>query len=61
MNQEQLKEKEAEVIQHIGQDVSILKDRRGWTTKPMTLAEFEKRIETGDYDHHEWGGCGCGV
>ena len=49
------------IKKHIGKDVSILKDRRGGTTKPMTLAEFEKRIETGDYDQHEWGGCGCGV
>lgn len=52
---------EADVIAHIGKDVSILKDRRGGTTKPMTLAAFRERIETGDYDHHEWGGCGCGV
>lgn len=49
------------VRQHLGKDVSILKDRRGGTTKPMTLAAFRQRIETGDYDHHEWGGCGCGV
>ena len=52
---------EEDVRQHLGKDVSILKDRRGGTTKPMTLAAFRKRIETGDYDHHEWGGCGCGV
>lgn len=52
---------EADVIAHIGKNVSILKDRRGGTTKPMTLAAFRERIETGDYDHHEWGGCGCGV
>ena len=33
-----------------------------WTDmKPMTLAAFRERIETGDYDKHEWGGCGCGV
>lgn len=53
---------EQEIRDHLGrQDVSILKDRRGGTRKPMTLAEFRERIETGDYDHHEWGGCGCGV
>lgn len=52
---------EQEVIRHLGQDVSILKDRRGGTTKPMTLAAFRARIESGDYDRHEWGGCGCGV
>jgi hypothetical protein len=49
------------VRQHLSKDVSILKDRRGGTTKPMTLAAFRERIETGDYDKHEWGGCGCGV
>lgn len=52
---------EEDVRQHIGQDVSILKDRRGGTTKPMTLAAFRSRIETGDFDKLEWGGCGCGV
>jgi len=52
---------EEDVRKHIGQNVSILKDRRGGTTKPMTLAAFRERIETGDYDQHEWGGCGCGV
>ena len=45
----------------IGKDVSILKDRRGGKTKPLTLATFAGRIESGDYDVHEWGGCGCGV
>ncbi len=52
---------EEDLRRHIGQDVSILKDRRGGITKPMTLATFRERIETGDYDKHEWGGCGCGV
>jgi len=52
---------EADVIAHLGKNVSILKDRRGGTTKPMTLAAFRERIETGDYDKDEWGGCGCGV
>lgn len=49
------------VRDHLGKDVSILRDRRGGTTKPMTLAAFRDRIETGDYDKYEWGGCGCGV
>jgi hypothetical protein len=52
---------EEEVRQHIGKDVSILRDRRGGTTKPMTLSAFRERIQSGDYDHTEWGGCGCGV
>jgi hypothetical protein len=52
---------EAQTIAALGKDVSILKDRRGGETKPMTLAAFRERIETGDYDKDEWGGCGCGV
>src|SRR5262249_42180370 len=52
---------EEDVRCHIGEDVSILKDRRGGATKPMTLAAFRARIESGDYDKNEWGGCGCGV
>lgn len=58
---EQWEKNEQDVREHLDQDVSILRDRRGGTTKPMTLAAFRERIETGDYDQHEWGGCGCGV
>lgn len=53
--------KEKEMRSYLGKDVSILKDRRGGTTKPMTLEAFRNRISTGDYDPHEWGGCGCAV
>lgn len=49
------------VRDHLGKDVSILRDRRGGTTKPMTLAAFRERIVTGDYSRTDWGGCGCGV
>ena len=44
-----------------GKNVSILKDRRGGETKPLTLAAFRERIKIGDYPKDEWGGCGCGV
>jgi 3'-phosphoadenosine 5'-phosphosulfate sulfotransferase (PAPS reductase)/FAD synthetase len=55
-------EREEEGVRaHLAKDVAILRDRRGGETKPMTLAKFRERIETGDYDKHEWGGCGCGV
>lgn len=41
--------------------LSMLKDRRGGVTKPMTLRELRARIESGDkFPTHEWGGCGCG-
>lgn len=42
-------------------DHSILRDRRGGTLKPLPLSEFRKRVESGDYDGQEWGGCGCAL
>ena len=53
--------KEEEVRQHLGKDVSILKDRRGGSTKPLTLCAFRHRLQAdpNDYDKQEWGGCGC--
>lgn len=53
---------EADLRQHIGQNISILKDRRGGQTKPLTLEDFRKRLNCGfEFDKDEWGGCGCGV
>lgn len=44
----------------IGKDVSILRDRRGGRTRPMTLREFRLRLESGaDYDRTDVGGCNC--
>ena len=54
-------ENEQEFRCSTGKDVSILRDRRGGETKPLTLAEFRTRIESDDYDKLEFGGCGCGV
>ena len=40
---------------------TILKDRRGGNTKPLTLRELRLRIEAGEtFPKHDWGGCGCG-
>lgn len=51
---------EALTMSAIGTDKTILRDRRGGTTKPMTLREFRLRVEGGkDFDRDEWGGCGC--
>jgi 3'-phosphoadenosine 5'-phosphosulfate sulfotransferase (PAPS reductase)/FAD synthetase len=44
---------------HLGKDVSILRDRRGGTVKPLTMVEFAKRVTGEDYDPDDWGGCGC--
>ncbi len=54
-------EKEEDIRQSLGKDISILKDRRGGTARPMTLRAFRMRLETGDtdYDKDDWGGCGC--
>lgn len=39
---------------------SFLRDRRGGTTKTMTLAAFRARLEAGEtFGNHAWGGCGC--
>ena len=52
--------KEEEIRQLLQKDVSILKDRRGGITKPLTMRAFRERLEAGQqYDTQEWGGCGC--
>jgi hypothetical protein len=56
----------------LGKDVSILRDRTGGETKPLTLATLRARIETekaaavpslldliDHIDRDDWGGCGC--
>lgn len=46
--------------QHLGKDVSVLRDRRGGKTTPLTLRQFRERIEAGGQcDLFDWGGCGC--
>ena len=48
------------VRQHIGKDVSILRDRSGGTTTPLTLAALRRRIEDGQQvDMTEIAGCAC--
>jgi hypothetical protein len=45
-----------------GKDVSIMKDRTGGETRPLTLRALRFRIEAGEeFDRLEWGGCGCSV
>lgn len=40
---------------------SMLKDRRGGTSKNLYLSDLRKRVEAGEQlDKHDWGGCGCG-
>ena len=53
-------EKERELRDYLGKDVSILKDRRGGKFKTLTLKEFRESLQKGEAcDELEWGGCGC--
>jgi 3'-phosphoadenosine 5'-phosphosulfate sulfotransferase (PAPS reductase)/FAD synthetase len=43
-------------------DHSILRDRTGGVSKPLTLKNFRLRIEAqGEFDREAWGGCGCAL
>lgn len=43
-------------------DHSILRDRRGGQSRPLTLRNFRLRVEAQQpIDQHEWGGCGCAL
>lgn len=53
-------EMEAQTRAAIGTEFTILRDRRDKKTKPLSLRELRKRVQTGgDVDPHEIGGCGC--
>ena len=56
-------QKEIDLVAKLGSDVSILRDRRGGKTKPMTLRSFRKRLEQEPtlFDQHDIGGCGCAM
>jgi len=52
--------KEQEICEYLGKKVTILRDRRGRETTPLSLKEFRERIcAGGQYDMYEWGGCAC--
>jgi len=52
--------REQELREHLGADVTIMRDRRGGKTRPMTMTEFRERLESKcNYDLFDWGGCGC--
>lgn len=46
----------------LGPDAAVLRDRRGGTTRPMTLRELRERVQSGQQcDMLDIGGCGCFV
>ncbi len=55
--------REQELREYLNKNVSILRDRRGGKSTPLTLRTFRLRIEHNnkDYDEEEWGGCGCAL
>jgi hypothetical protein len=55
---------EQRLRERLGTSATILRDRTGGTTKPLSLAELRRRVEAaptqGDLlDSEDWGGCGC--
>ena len=42
-----------------GKDVSILRDRSGGVTKPLTLLALKEKIRLKQHDATDMGGCGC--
>lgn len=54
--------REQDMRDFLGKDVSLMRDRKGGDTQPLTLRKFRERLEAGgDLDEFEWGGCGCFV
>lgn len=45
----------------LGKNVTILRDRRGGTSKPLSLRDFRLRIadDRSNCDDDDWGACGC--
>lgn len=52
-------EKEKQFREEINDKATILRRQERGVKIPMTLYDFIERIERGDYDHGEFGGCGC--
>lgn len=52
---------ELDLRDYLQADVSILKDRAGGDTRPLTLKDFRLRLEAAPslFDEQEWGACGC--
>ena len=54
-------EKEQEIIQHLGKDVSILMDMKDGVRRSLPLIELRRRVESQPQliDNDDLGGCGC--
>lgn len=53
-------EREEESMRELLGDVSVMRDRRGGESKPLSMRAFRERIEADQsHDEFEWGGCNC--
>lgn len=53
-------ERERRFRERVGKNVSILRDRTGGDTKPLTLEALRERVEAQDpIDEFDWGSCAC--
>ena len=55
--------REERLSKKLGKTVTILRDRTGGNTKPLSLKEFRMRLQQQPdlFDKYEFGGCGCAV
>ncbi|MET9119968.1 hypothetical protein [Streptomyces sp. NPDC004528] len=56
-------QKEQNLRTFLGKDIAILRNRKGGTTKPLTLREFREQLQADqiNVDPYDIGGCGCFV
>jgi len=54
-------QREQELREYLGKNVSILRSRKGGKSTPLTLKAFREGLEGKliDVDPNDWGGCGC--
>lgn len=51
---------EEKMREFLGRDVSVMTNRRGGTTKPLTMKQFRENIQNQcEIDLDDWGACGC--
>ena len=54
--------KEQDLRVFLGKDIAVMRDRRGGTSRPLTMTEFRERVEGEEaVDDLDIGGCGCFV
>jgi 3'-phosphoadenosine 5'-phosphosulfate sulfotransferase (PAPS reductase)/FAD synthetase len=53
--------REGELREMLGKDVSVLRDRSGGNTRPVSLREFRENLERDAslFDAEDWGACSC--